>query len=69
MQNRESFLAHGGEAFDYVPCLNSSVANMDVMEDVVLAHTGGWHDLLDARPGTADLAALRDRALARGAAR
>jgi ferrochelatase len=69
MQNRESFLAHGGEAFDYVPCLNSGAANVDVMEDVVLAHTGGWDDLLDARPGDAALAALRERALARGASR
>jgi ferrochelatase len=69
MQNRESFLGHGGEEFDYVPCLNSSSANVDVMEDVVLQHTGGWNDLLDARPGTAELAVARDRALARGAAR
>ena len=38
MQNRELFLAQGGEAFDYVPCLNSSPAHVDVMEDVVLQH-------------------------------
>lgn len=69
MQNRESFLQHGGEAFDYVPCLNASAANVDVMEDVVLQHTGGWDELLDARPDAIELAAVRERALARGASR
>ena len=49
MQNREMFLRHGGEAFDYVPCLNSSPAHVAVMEDVVLQHTGGWQELGDAR--------------------
>ena len=40
MQNRELFLGQGGEAFDYVPCLNSSAAHVDVMEDVVLPARG-----------------------------
>ena len=45
MQNRDLFLGQGGEAFDYVPCLNSSPAHVDVMEDVVLQHVGGWPEL------------------------
>ena len=45
MQNRDLFLGQGGEAFDYAPCLNSSPANVDVMEDVVLQHVGGWPEL------------------------
>jgi ferrochelatase len=69
MQNREMFLQHGGEAFDYVPCLNSSPAHVGVMEDVVLQHTGGWQELSDARPSAEERAAVRDRALARGAQR
>jgi len=69
MQNREMFLQHGGEAFDYVPCLNSSPAHVAVMEDVVLQHTGGWQELSDARPSAEERAAVRDRALARGAQR
>jgi len=39
------------------------------MEDVVLQHTGGWQELGDARPSAEERAAVRDRALARGAQR
>lgn len=68
MQNREAFLAAGGEAFDYVPCLNSSAANVAVLEDVVLRHTGGWP--LPVRPDDeARRATARERALALGATR
>ena len=68
MQNRDAFLAQGGEAFDYVPCLNSSAASIGVIEDVVLEHTRGWPELTVADdPGQRDLA--RRRALALGAQR
>jgi protoporphyrin/coproporphyrin ferrochelatase len=69
MQNRELFLAQGGEAFDYVPCLNSSPAHVEVMEDVVLQHAGGWPELGAGRLDDATLASMRERALARGAQR
>jgi ferrochelatase len=66
MQNREAFLAHGGEAFDYVPCLNSSAAHVSLYEQLVLKHAQGWPEL--AGPDDATLrAASRDRALALGA--
>jgi ferrochelatase len=42
MMNREAFLEHGGEAFDYVPALNSSERHVDLMEQLVLKHTQGW---------------------------
>lgn len=68
MGNRESFLAQGGEAFDYVPCLNSGDANVGVLEETVLSHVQGWPEL-DAPASGADLAASRARALALGAER
>jgi len=67
MQNRELFLTKGGEAFDYAPCLNSSAAHVAVLEDIVLQHTGGWPELTAERADAVALAALRERALARGA--
>jgi ferrochelatase len=68
MQNRDLFLGGGGEAFDYVPCLNASDAHVAALEDVVLQHAQGWPEL-DAGPAaTADLAESRSRALALGAA-
>ena len=69
MQNRELFLARGGEAFDYAPCLNSGPAHIDVMEDVVLAHAGSWPEFGTGRRDDAALASVRERALARGAQR
>jgi ferrochelatase len=68
MQNRDAFLAAGGEAFDYVPCLNSSVASVDVLEDVVERHTGGW-PMHAAGDDAATRADARQRALALGATR
>jgi ferrochelatase len=66
MQNREAFLGHGGEAFDYVPCLNGSPAHVDLYERIVLRHTGGWPEF--ERPDDpAVRAQSRERALALGA--
>ena len=66
MQNREAFLAHGGEAFDYVPCLNSSEPQLALYEQVVLRHAQGWPELAgdDDSPRRAE---SRARALALGA--
>jgi ferrochelatase len=68
MQNRELFLAHGGEAFDYVPCLNASPGHVAALESVVMEHTHGWPELTDAPVDPAQLGAARERALALGAA-
>ncbi len=56
MQNREMYLAHGGEAFDYVPCLNSSAAHVAVLTEVVLQHAQGWPELTETAPDEAQLA-------------
>jgi ferrochelatase len=69
MQNRELFLSGGGEAFDYAACLNSSPEHVAVMEDVVLTHAAGWPEMSGVAPDAKALASLRERALARGAAR
>jgi ferrochelatase len=66
MQNREAFLAHGGEAFDYVPCLNSSDAQVDLYDRVVARHTQGWPGLAN-EDDAALRAEARQRALALGA--
>jgi ferrochelatase len=66
MQNREAFLSQGGEAFDYVPCLNSSDAQVDLYDRVVTRHTQGWPGLA-GEDHTALLAESRQRALVLGA--
>ncbi|HET7204727.1 MAG TPA: ferrochelatase [Steroidobacteraceae bacterium] len=69
MQNREMFLARGGEAFDYVPCLNSGEAHVAVLEDVVAQHGQGWPELAPAPADDVARARSRERALALGAER
>ena len=63
---REAFLSHGGESFDYVPCLNATEAQVSLYEQLMLKHAQGWPEL-----GTFDDAAVdaesRRRALALGA--
>jgi ferrochelatase len=66
MQNREMFLAAGGTAFDYVPCLNASAAHAAALNDVVLQHAGGWPEF-SGKDDAARRAAVRERALAMGA--
>ena len=66
LRYREAFLSHGGESFDYVPCLNAAEAQVALYEHLVLKHAQGWPEL-----GTFDDAAAgaesRRRALAHGA--
>jgi protoporphyrin/coproporphyrin ferrochelatase len=66
MQNRDMFLAHGGEALDYVPCLNSSDAQVGLYERLVLTHSQGWPEL-SAGDDAAARAESRRRALELGA--
>jgi ferrochelatase len=67
MQNRDAFLSHGGEAFDYVPCLNSSAPQVGLYEQLVLKHAQGWPEL-SGRDDSAELPKSRERALTLGAA-
>ncbi|MDF1587468.1 ferrochelatase [Marinimicrococcus flavescens] len=39
---KESFLASGGEAFAYIPCLNDSDGHIDLLEELALTELGGW---------------------------
>jgi ferrochelatase len=66
MQNREMFLSHGGEAFDYVPCLNAGDAQVALYERLVVHHAQGWPQL-SGRNDPAMLAESRRHALALGA--
>jgi protoporphyrin/coproporphyrin ferrochelatase len=64
LRNRETFLEHGGEYYDYVPALNESAAHAELLSALVERHASGWR----AASG-GDAAATRERALGRGAVR
>ncbi len=45
VEGRDEFLAAGGERFDYVPALNASPAQLDLMVDRIIRHASGWPEL------------------------
>ena len=69
MEARDDFLAAGGEAFHYIPCLNEDTAWIEAMAGLVEQHTGGWpvtQTEQSARQADADIG--RQRALELGSA-
>ncbi len=54
MEAREDFLAAGGKAFHYIPCLNEDARWIEAMAALVEGHVAGW-------PTTADPAAVQAR--------
>jgi ferrochelatase len=42
MENRQAFLAGGGEQFAYIPCLNAGPRGMAVIERIVRRELAGW---------------------------
>ncbi len=68
-ENREEFLAAGGERLDYIPCLNDSDAHVKLLTDLCKKHGQGWPEFagqkavgdeaLEARVERSDQAAER----------
>jgi ferrochelatase len=48
MQNRDFFLAAGGEALRYIPALNDSAAQVDSLAALVQRHVRGWPESIAA---------------------
>jgi ferrochelatase len=69
-ENREYFLAAGGEHFRYIPALNDRADHLDGLADLAVRHCRGWPELVDwdADADEAERNASRERALAMGAA-
>lgn len=42
VENRETFLAAGGERYEYVPALNDSAAHATLIAELVRDHIAGW---------------------------
>lgn len=63
---REAFLASGGEAFEYIACLNGRPSWIAALAGVAERHLQGWPTT--QAPPAAELQAQRQRALALGAA-
>jgi ferrochelatase len=64
MEVRHAFLTEGGEAFQYIPCLNAEPRWIEALADIARQHLAGWP--VQARSSAA-LQASRAAALALGA--
>jgi len=53
VENREVFLAAGGDSFHYIPALNAQPSHIEMMKQLVEQHTQGW-----ALPDTGVLSAV-----------
>lgn len=42
VENRDYFLAAGGDRFDYIPCLNSSPAHIASLQQIITEQLSGW---------------------------
>ena len=65
LQNRETFLAIGGENLGYIPCLNEDPVHITALLQLAEQHAGDW--LAHAGPDATALAERRQRAVAAGA--
>ncbi len=62
---RDAFLAAGGKAFRYIPCLNDEPTWIDALGDIAQQHLAGWPTR--AAPDAQALAQQKERAVALGA--
>ena len=70
LENREYFLTAGGQRYRYIPALNDDPLHIEALTRLIVDHSRGWPELdANAIADDTDAAAVRERALALGAAR
>jgi ferrochelatase len=69
MEGRQAFLAAGGEAFSYIPCLNDQTVAMEALAALAQRHLAGWPTQDPDTAARQAAQASRERALALGAPR
>ena len=47
LENRDVFLASGGESFSYIPALNAQPSHIDALANIILQHAQGWPEASD----------------------
>lgn len=65
LRNRELFLRSGGESYDYVPALNATAAQINLLTALVHKHCAGWAPAQSED----ELAKRKQRAMTLGASR
>ncbi len=52
MENRDHFLAAGGESYQYIPCLNDGAGHIRFLRDLIERHLQGWERVTGGDPPT-----------------
>jgi protoporphyrin/coproporphyrin ferrochelatase len=63
IRNRDTFMANGGEFYDYIPALNASEHQIQLLTAVINRHAQGWFKKRDGE----ELSATKARAVKAGA--
>ncbi|MGQ9660265.1 MAG: ferrochelatase [Thermochromatium sp.] len=45
VENRELFLASGGQSYQYIPCLNDNADHLELIAALVRRHCSGWPEI------------------------
>ena len=48
-ENREYFEEHGGERFQYIPCLNDRPDHIQFLGELIERHAQGWPEMNPSR--------------------
>jgi len=67
MENRDTFLAAGGENYAYIPCLNDRPSHIAMLSELVVKHVKGWLPTQALSEQKEELAQRKARAVATGA--
>ncbi|MGI9320328.1 MAG: ferrochelatase [Thiogranum sp.] len=68
MENRDTFLAAGGENYAYIPCLNDRPSHVAMLAELVMKHVQGWRPTQTPSEREKESAQCKARAVAAGAA-
>ncbi|EDN67114.1 ferrochelatase [Beggiatoa sp. PS] len=60
-QNRELFLAAGGQEFHYIPALNDNAEHIQALLELVIQHTQGWQECTQTTDELAHKAQQREK--------
>jgi len=67
MENRDTFIAAGGENYAYIPCLNDRPSHIAMLSELVMKHIQGWLPTQTPSERKTDLAQRKAFAVAAGA--
>lgn len=57
-ENKEYFMAAGGQSYDYIPCLNAQASHIEALTELIEQNLAGWSHHQQPDPATTQALAL-----------